>query len=215
MSTLATETTIDTSLVVNWNNMRQDERNLPNFFAGIGNNFTFTWPTDITEDFHVYICLDNSNKVSFYLIKDSQDTIKNTSANSFAVLSSDQTPLPRSTSGGSNPNTITWDTANTRINNWLDDDSRNQWISDQFKNGKAEDAIAQVFVVNAMDVVPGMEHTAYLALSGDKTKGFEIDLILVNSNGQITQIEDMVHSVPPWGDSLPNFGLINQALPSN
>ena len=206
-----TQTAIDTASIINWNNERVDENGVSRLLTNLGNNFSFSLPANINKDLHVYIGLNNGN-INFTLIEDIHDTDRNTSCADFAQLSSNKEDLPQSSNPNPNPDAISWKVANERISNWNNDNTRNAWISSQFNSGKAEDAIAQVFVVNSMDIVAGQNHQGFLGLVKNSDGTYSIDLIIVNSKDQIqnVQIEDMVHSVPPFGDAYAAFGLLNQ-----
>lgn len=210
MIELTTETTINTTLVTNWNSSRYEKLKVINLFEKVGNNFSFTLPNNETDDIHIYLGL-NKGEINLYLIKSSCDTIENRVCANAVILSNSKVPLHACPTIGTNADTIFWQVANERINNWMNDTSRNSWINNQFENLNPKDAIFQVFIVKSMDIVPGDIHKAYLALKGDNVSGYSADLIIVNSNNQIISknIEDMVHSVPPFGNLYSDFGLLN------
>lgn len=212
MSNVTSSTAIDTSLIVNWNNLRTNQSNVISTFETIGNNFSFTWPTNVNEDVHVYIGINrNGDAMTMYLVKESQDNNQNGDFTSIGTLSNTKDKLPQEQGRNTNPDSIPWSEANTRVNNWIDDNNRKQWITNQFATSpKPEDAILLAFKVNALDIIAGQSHTGFLALSGNTNTGFAVDLIVVNSNGNILLTQDMVHSVPPFGDSYPSYGLLNQ-----
>jgi hypothetical protein len=207
-----TQTAIDTASIINWNDKRTTENTVSTIFTKAGNNFSFNFPKGINKDLHIYIGYSNEGNINFTLIEDINDTKKNTECADFVEISSSKDSLPNSSNPNPNPNAISWKVANERVSNWNKDDIRNTWISNQFKNESEDDAIAQVFVVNAMDIVAGENHQGYLGLVENENGTYAIDLIIVNSNNQIqpiAQIEDMVHSVPPFGDTYASFGLLN------
>lgn len=200
---------INKSLITNWNNKRVVKADVIGLFKEAGNFFSFTLNEAITDDLHIYFAINGSER-SFYIIKASDDTKENVNYLAHAVMGNAKKTLPPFNQGlEENANTIPWGDANDCINNWISDSKRETWVDNRFANEGANDAIFLAFIVDAIDISVGEEHEFYLSLK-EENNALNADLIVVNVESGIVSknIEDMVHSVPPFGDIYSKFGLL-------
>jgi hypothetical protein len=196
-------------LIVNWNDIRVKKGEVTDLFKEAGNFFSFTLNEAIADDLHIYFGINGSER-SFYIIKASEDTVENESFLAHASMDNAKKTLPVFNTGSTeNENTISWDDANDCINNWISDSKRETWIDDRFAAEGDNGAIFLAFRVDAVDIAVGEEHEFYLSLKEDNNT-LNADLIVVNVESGIVSknIEDMVHSVPPFGDIYSKFGLL-------
>ncbi|MCT4581552.1 MAG: hypothetical protein N4A35_09060 [Flavobacteriales bacterium] len=197
-------------IIVNWNDKRVQQEEVVSFFKEVGNFFSFTLDEKLSDKLHIYFGISEAEN-SFYVIKESEDVESNESFLAHALLSNTKKKLPQLTlKEENNDHSIPWEKANQCINNWINDSVRKSWIDERFASLGSDKAIFLAFVVDSADVKEGKEHDFYLSLKDDENGSFDADLIVVNkTDGIISQnIEDMVHSVPPFGDDYAKFGLL-------
>ena len=200
---------IDKNLILNWNTKRVIKADVKELFKEAGNFFSFTLNEAIEDDLHIYFGINGSER-SFYIIKASDDTKENENYLAHAAMANTKKALPPFNEGlGENSNTIPWAEANDCVNNWINDSKRETWIDNKFTSEGSNGAIFLAFIVDAIDIAVGEEHEFYLSLK-EENNLLNADLIVVNvENGIVSKnIEDMVHSVPPFGEIYSDFGLL-------
>jgi hypothetical protein len=176
-------------------------------FQDMGNYFTFTRKSEGDSLLHVYLAFKN-NRLRAYLEPYSNGAYASDQYN-YATFSSEKEALNIGegiTVDSINRHYISPKDAMGRVENWLDDDLRNNWVRSCFTD-EQDTSLVRAFVVDYMDFEMGVEHCCYLALTEDEKSGvLDVDLIVVsNYNALITLteghilLEDMVHSVPPFG----------------
>ncbi|WP_430409775.1 hypothetical protein [Kordia sp.] len=219
--------------IENWKKLTEEPVN-----AGIipvlqenGNNFELTLDATLkaAERLHIYVTLDLSQKIQFYVIPHSLDTATNKS-----IYTSGLYPIPLSSQNQAvrpqeNNILITW------IDNWCNYDLRDQWLS-------KITFIPQVLVIHTADFIVNELHKCYFALRPNSNptipSKYRMDLVIqntvtgafLNPTVQLTKVEgaiadssfepqfaDMARPVPPFGQEghvstdESNFGVLLQS----
>jgi hypothetical protein len=203
--------TVDLSAVQNWNAERANETNVKDILSNNGNKFSFQFVDKHVSAVHIYVGYNkNSGKINFQVIKSDEDTKEN--ENAVAVVSVDAAKShlpPLNINAGNDPHFIDYETANARINDYINPAMRDAWVHDTLSNGNE---IWQAFVVDKIDFEPNSSYDCYLALETKDEKHY-IDLIVYNTNGTVENgLRDMSTPCPPYGSSgktaIDNFGLL-------
>jgi len=200
---------IDTISILKWNDVRKSKRTVTNLFRNAGNKFSFK-KDSITPDsiIHAYVGW-NGEQLSFTLIKATDDTFDNKTCMLSSNLGSTKHELPAiKTIHRNYIDSIAREEARNRINYWMDENKRKDWINQQFNSKENLQNIFLVFRINTADFEYGVMHDCYLSLREDtidKTPVYVADLITVNratnkigpiSNGNV---EDVTQPIPPLG----------------
>jgi len=219
----ATTCQLDEELIINWDCIRRNKEVVKETFENHGNKFTIEIETEGDYNLQIYAAFDNStNKFSFFQtpvhnVGNGPQSHKCKELNLSDSLETIVIPLGSATVGENNYDSISFMNAQKRINNWVNDTIRTKWINNTFKNGN-DTSMFRAFLVKISDIEIGKQHECYLALkeSVDSATGeisYMPDIIVMNhimgisppGGGGIDSfiveynLEDMVYSVPPFG----------------
>lgn len=211
--------------IQDWNAIRNDEVAV-SAVLDQGNVFSFSITFDPLDSpyIHAYPAIIEG-QMFFQVIASGDDKIVNFDIDERppGVVTCEVTTkqLPSEVTG-----TITPKEAFTRLGNWEDTETREEWIG----NATAAELMYQAFNIPSEDIVSGDPHNAFFALRYDSTASVYVaDLIIINTSTNIvvsvvskvdttlgTTFYDMTKPVPPFvaldGRALINFGLLNYAL---
>ena len=229
------ECTTELASIIEWNNKRKKEEDVISIFEMTGNKFSFVRPPNDNNRIHVYLAFnEDSNKLKLAIVPVKTDSGKTPIIYecSKAEISAEKLDLVLplgSSQYEHNADSISFEEASFRVNNWINDSIRNLWIHSMFVEEHST-KIFQAFVIKAMDIKVGVTHNAYFALRQDTANPevFYPDLIIVNdttvlnfhgiegivTRKQISNVEDLVRSVPPFGlypeTDFSNFTILSE-----
>lgn len=184
--------------VPKWNSLRTRMSDVIQEFEQSGNHFSFS-PNAEDSVIHVYFGIeDSSETLQCYVVSFNEQS--NLHCNLVTISESKDTIHFEKVLSNSKQS-ISIQEGIERIENWINQEVRNQWITSTFNN-YGDSAMALAFVIPTNDLSVGDEHLFYFALEENPTSlsGYEADMIIVNyDSGIFINLEDMVHSVPPFG----------------
>lgn len=207
--------------VTEWNTERQEKDNVKSIFDQAGNTFSVTFSEPIESDeLHFYISWDKKDdNLVFYVVPSNEDTGEQHDERYIqkCIVSSTKEKLPMNVRDSHNEGRE--NIARERINNWIEQDSRDSWIEERFNGTGPSEAIFQVFVIRTSDFAVGAEHKCYLALKILETGRYQADVMVVNTISQevfkpsstlaaADDIEDLALPKPPYGGDYSQFGLL-------
>jgi|GEM_PF-4277066 len=208
---------INLKQILAWDSIRKSPISVSNMFKSSRNKFSFKPNSSFKNNtIHAYVGYNaNANSLNFTFISKEADTIKNTSLinekGALPVLEfGDFQSYQDSTQKSNNVDAITWTTANQRVKNWKNPNTRKTWIKALFEKGNTN--IFQAFVINGIDFELDATHDCYLALKSDTIKGnsktqdsiiYTADLIIVNTKTSKVvsfnkELEDVTAPIPPF-----------------
>ncbi len=210
--------TVNKALTKTWDYLRLQENHVKTIFNKSGNKFSFTRNTKRVKDSIFYALTGYSKQkkqLSFTVVKSKNGKPQDLTCIATANVNSKKVHLPKyKPTHEGNPDAITWEEANTRINNWRNDKKRNVWVRERFKAViDPSEAIFYAFYIHNIDFKYGVKHDCYLALKEDITDSgitYSADLIIVNTKTKKTisllnseeeedgNIEDLTAPVPPF-----------------
>lgn len=200
--------------VEQWVNSNTDAVTINKYLDDSGNKIQFSF-LSVDDSVHVYLGVDSSGILNATVIPTDGDTITNGQCIGIESFNTTKEALPVFVPIGNDPDSISWDVANSRINLWMDATARTAYVNQS--TASSEGPLVLSFYVNEMDFPSGNVHYGYLGLIETTVGGVTVytpDLIIRSVAPEGTYLEDLANPVPPWKHGTvaakQNFGLYNQ-----
>lgn len=200
--------------VEQWVNSNTDAVTINKYLDDSGNKIQFSFLT-VDDSVHVYLGVDSSGILNATVIPTDGDTITNGQCIGIESFNTTKEALPVFVPKGTDPDSISWDVANSRINLWMDATARAAYVNQSVAS--SSDPLVLSFYVNKMDFPSGNVHYGYLGLIETTVDGVSVytpDLIIKSVGTEGTYLEDLTKLIPPFKPltvtAQPNFGLYNQ-----
>lgn len=167
---------------------------------------------------NVYVGLDESDLLSFYVIDASKDNLDNKNILNDLVLcqpkSITQKILDVKLDSNYTIDSISVPRAWERVGRWNNDAFRDQWIKSKYGNENTTchtipiNPLFSAFTINKIDFMDNMNtHSSVLALTSDSI----VDLIIIDfdeTNSVLTyELNDLVKTIPPCKPIIENYGV--------
>lgn len=194
-----------TKCINNWLKIRNDSTICSTYF-NTENYFTFGI-NNLVENYHVYLGIDDSEKVLYVFLLDSQLDNAQDRSKIFSnliickVIGRSQITISlANTESGLPPDGISPTDAISRIENWAN--NLGVWFR---KQAGTAAGVFEAYNLPAAYMVTGQNYQTFFALKANNTNptGFYADLVTATTSSQgITQFYNVVRPVPPF-DILP------------
>lgn len=206
-----------------WNAMRADENKVNEVLNAYNNSFLFVQNYANAQAIHFYLSLDENGALNMLSIDAAEDTADSQTFPEIITFEGESFPEPLD-----EENAISYSEASSWVNNWLDEDTRQNWIN---KNIGFNGGVFLAFTIDASDFMFNCTHRVFLALRAvNNNQNYVPDLVVYNlDTNQITSYlergksvtgnaegyyDDFAAPVPPFKPNtrtaFQNFGLLQR-----